>query len=102
MPERTLPYGSPATPSSTDTQAFDAYRVFGALDSSTPSPEGADCCLPRLVPAENLMAERERAARTSALLDELAAVFLSLTVKNGEKPCPARALACFSTVRKLL
>ena len=28
--------------------------------------------------------------------------FLSLTVKNGEKPCPARVPACFSTVRKLL
>ena len=27
---------------------------------------------------------------------------LSLTVKNGEKPCPARVPACFSTVRKLL
>lgn len=83
MPERTLPYGSPATPSSTDNQAFDAYRVFGALDSSSPSPEGADCCLPRLVPAENLMAERERATRTSALLDELAAVLRRLVVESG-------------------
>ena len=37
-------------------------------------------------------------------LRQLAAgvLFLSLTVKNGEKPCPARVPACFSTVRKLL
>ena len=33
---------------------------------------------------------------------EMLLILLSLTVENGEKPCPARVPACFSTVRKLL
>lgn len=32
----------------------------------------------------------------------VADIVLSLTVKNCERPFPARALACYSTVRKLL
>lgn len=87
MSERTLPYGSSATPSPTDAQAIDAYRSFGTLRSSANgaslAPEGDKRPLPQLVPAENLMAERERAARTSALLDELAALLGRLVLKGG-------------------
>lgn len=87
MPERTLPYGSSATSSTTDAQAFDAYRSFGTLNSfvnaTSLSPEGDERSLPQLVPAQNLMAERERAARTDALLDELAALLGRLVVQGG-------------------
>ena len=87
MPERTLPYGSSATSSTTDAQAFDAYRSFGTLNSfvnaTILSPEGDERSLPQLVPAQNLMAERERAARTDALLDELAALLGRLVVQGG-------------------
>lgn len=87
MSERTLPYGSSATHSTTDTQAFDAYRSFGTINSfvnsTSLSPEGDERSLPQLVPAQNLMAERERAARTDALLDELAALLGRLVVQGG-------------------